>query len=105
MSALNERIEDGGHDEESHSASSVSKAGSQGVCSTDYVLVEEAGRPHLAGDEAAAKDAHKEPDCDEGLGAGGRTCKGGRNCTDEQNASECPSWPECITQWTSNDAN
>ena len=64
---LDEGIEDGGHDKVGHSASRVSESSCQGVCSTDYVLVEEAGRPDLAGNEATAEDANEEPDCHEAL--------------------------------------
>lgn len=57
-----ETVVDGGHDEVGDTATCITKATGESIGGTDNILVEEAGRPDLAGDEGAAKNADEEAD-------------------------------------------
>lgn len=59
---VDERVEDGGHEEVGDAAAGVAPAAGEGVGGADDVLVEEARRPDLARHEGAAEDADEEPD-------------------------------------------
>lgn len=55
-----ERVEDGRHDEVGNAAAGVAPAAGERVGRAHDVLVEEARRPHHAGDKGAAEDADEE---------------------------------------------
>ena len=91
-----EAVEDGGHDEVCHAAAGVTPAAGQGIGETDGVLVEEAGRPDLAGDEGAAEDADEEADGVEAVGAVDAAGAEGGDCAGDQAAREGVAGSEAV---------
>jgi len=63
-----ERVVDGGHDKVGDAAARVAEPSRQRVGGSDDVLVEEAGRPYLAGDEATSEDTDEETKSHEARG-------------------------------------
>lgn len=93
---VDQRIEDGRHDEISDTTTRVTPAADQCVGGTDNVAVEEAGGPNLARHEAAAEDANEESD---GVKTGGivdGTREHSRDGAEEQKGDKCESWSELI---------
>jgi hypothetical protein len=58
--AVDQGVENRGHDEVGDTTTSVTPAACQSVCSSDNVLVKETSRPDLAGDEGTTENADEE---------------------------------------------
>lgn len=58
---MDERVEDGGHEEVGYAPTGVSEASCERVGCADDVFIEEASRPDLAWNETATKNANEEP--------------------------------------------
>lgn len=66
----------------------VSHAGSEGVCCSDHLLVEESSAPDLTGNECAAEDTDKEPQGNEAFRSSDQASHGSGNRAYQQQADE-----------------
>lgn len=85
---VDERVEDGGHEEVRDATSCVTEAGNERVRCSHDVLVEKAGRPYLTGDETTAQNSHKEADRHQLADIVGRAGEEGWDGADEETATE-----------------
>ena len=76
-------VEDSRHNKVGNPTTGISPSTSQGVCSTNNVLVEEASGPNLARDEGTTKDADEETEDAEACGIVNGPSKCGRKRSHE----------------------
>lgn len=102
---LYERVKDSWHNEVSDSTTCVAEATSQGISSTDDILVKETGGPDLARDEGGTQDTDEESKDDE-TGRGGHcTSESGGNGTSEKAANEDIARTEFVAERTRDETN
>lgn len=57
---MDERVEDGGHEEVGNASTGISKTAGEGIGCADDIFVEEARGPDLTWDEATTEDSDEE---------------------------------------------
>lgn len=103
--SVNQRVENGRHQEICHTSASVSETCCESIRRADDVLVIETRRPHLARDKATTEDTDEEADCEELAPGIASACEEGGNCADKESSSECPARSKAIATWTGDQPN
>lgn len=76
---------------------SISPATSQGVRSSNNLLIKEPSTPDLTRNECASENTNEEAQCDQVLRVGNETSHGSRNGAAEQETDEDEAGPEAVT--------
>lgn len=96
-SLVNKRVEDGRHQEVGDATASIAKTTSEGIGSTNNILVEEAGRPDLTRNEAATENAHKETKSQQTLHSSDGPSQSSGNGTNQEASSKGVPGTEAVT--------
>ena len=102
---LHEGVVDGRHDKVCDTTTGVTETSSQGVGSTNNVLIVETSCPYLARHERATEDTNEESEDIQAGSTGDGTSQEGGNGTKEQASGECVSRTEAIASRTGNQTN
>lgn len=103
--ALDERVEDDGHDEVRDAAAGVAEAARQRVGCADNVLVEEARRPHLTRNKRAPEDTDEEAADVEPGGVFDERGEAERDGAEEEEPAKDLAGAELVTQGTGDEAD
>lgn len=84
------------HDKIGNTATRVPPSTSQGIGSSNNLLVKEPGTPDLTGDKRASQDTNEKAQCDQTLGVGDEAGHGSRDGAAEEKADEDETGAEAI---------